>query len=108
MQKDKLTKLNKGNKKVISLSVVIVIIVAVGIPLWVLHDKLEGGPEYRLAKSHCGTRPVAGFAGIKRPDKKYYVLPSSKLYQAPSSMYDRYFCTEQSATDAGYERWRDY
>ena len=68
-------------------------------------DYYKGGPEYRAAKRQCGTEPISGFTSVKRPSDKYYIIPQSELYNAPSPMYDAYFCTEEAATQANYVRW---
>ena len=79
--------------------------IAFCISIWIIHDTFIGGPEYRSAERRCGGKPIAGFIDVKRSTDKLYILPSSEAYNAPTAMYDAYFCTEEEAIEAGYERW---
>ncbi len=104
MQREKTSKPNNNRRKKLII-VMLSVVIAVGVPVWIVFDNYAGGPEYRAMKRQCRTKPVSGFTNIKRPLDKYYILPSSELYNAPTSMYDAYFCTEEEAIEAGYKKW---
>ena len=104
MQKEKTSKPNNGRRKK-TIILILSVAIAVGVPAWFIWDNHVGGPEYRAAKHQCGTKPVAGYPGIKRPSDRRYILPSDPAYKAFSSRYDIYFCTESQAIEAGYKKW---
>lgn len=85
-------------------SIVVVLVVGVIIGLNILNRLAHNIPEYDAAVSRCGAdNVIVGLVSFNKVDKFYF--PHGDEANGNPYAGGHYFCSNQEAEDAGYEKY---